>query len=55
MQAWYSQTVTLPACSAVEKGHVDDTSARGTTMVANTIVDVEINEAAQRLASACVP
>ncbi len=58
MQAWYDQATTpawydqatTPACPTVEEEHADGTSARGTTMVANTIFDAQLAEAEWLLA-----
>ncbi len=44
--------VETPACTTVEEEHAGVTSSRGSTIVATPIVDVEANDAEQRLAHA---
>ena len=51
MDAWYGQAAK-PACTTVEEEHAGDTSVRGTTMVANTLLDAQTDEAEMRLAHA---
>jgi len=51
MQTWYAQATT-PACTTVEEEHAGDTSIRGTPMVANTLLDAQIDAAEAQLAQA---
>jgi len=51
MDAWYGQAAK-PACTTVEEEHAGDTSIRGTTMVANTLLDAQTDAAEARLAQA---
>ncbi len=49
---YVGRKVTAPACTTVEEEHAGDTSCRGTTMVANTLLDAQTEEAEARLAQA---
>ena len=51
MDAWYGQAAK-PACTTGEAEHAGDTSRRGTTMVANTLLDAQTDAAEARLAQA---
>ncbi len=51
MQVWYGQAAK-PACTTVEEEHAGVTSSRGSTMVANTLLDAQTDAAEARLAHA---